>query len=372
MPPPELPAVLPYVTPELPGSGGRLRVAPDSFVVEEIPLYEPGDEGSHLYLRITKVNLTTKEVQQRIERLLGLPRGSVGYAGLKDKNARTTQTFSLPVAAGPEGDAALVERLRGELPVEIHWARRHRNKLKAGHLLGNRFRIAIHDLPLPPQEALARAEAVAARLRAGGLPNYFGPQRFGGQGDNALLGYEILVGTRRVGDRWLRRFLVSAYQSHLCNRYLALRVERGLFDRLLVGDVAKKHATGGLFDVEDLGAEQPRYEAHEISFTAPLFGYKLRRAQGEAALLEVEVEAETGLTDPEWRRANTEGTRRLGRLLLPDLRVVLEPEPVAAAGAPVLVVEFSLPKGGFATTLLREVMKEPAEPVELPEDEVDS
>ena len=362
MPPPNLNIDLPYSTGALPGVGGVLRVAPEHFVVEEIPLYEASGEGPHLYINLTKANVTTKEVQQRLEQLFGLQRGSVGFAGMKDKFARTTQTFSVPSNAPPEQDDTLVARVADALPVTINWARRHRNKLKAGHLLGNRFRITITDSALPADEELARAQAIAAMLHAVGAPNYFGPQRFGGEGDNAMTGYELLTGKRSMRDRWLRQFLVSSYQSHLCNLYLARRVELGAFTHLWLGDVAKKHATGGVFDVADLEAEQPRFEAHEISFTAPMFGSKMRRAQAEAALLEDELEAETGLTDVQWRKMHTEGTRRMGRLFAADLAL-----SQSSLG---LEVAFMLPKGAFATTLLREFMKDAS--AALPAEELES
>ncbi len=361
MPPPDLNVFLPWSTAALPGVGGALRLAPEHFVVEELPLYEALGEGPHLYINLTKANLTTKEVQQQLERLLGLGRGSVGFAGLKDKYARTTQTFSIPSNAPPEQDEALVARVAEALPVTINWARRHRNKLKAGHLLGNRFQITITDIALPAGEALARAQAVAAALAETGAPNYFGPQRFGGEGDNAQTGYELLTGSRSMRDKWLRQFLVSSYQSHLCNVYLARRVEQGAFTHLWLGDVAKKHATGGIFDVADLEADQPRFDAHEISFTAPMFGSKMRPAQAEAAILEDELAAGTGLTDANWRRMHTDGTRRMGRLFATELAV--NEHPLG------LEVAFVLPKGAFATTLLREFMKN--ESAALPPEEAE-
>src|SRR5690606_10014064 len=133
---------LPYITNHLPGIGGQLRVTPDHFIVEEVPLYAPSDEGQHLYINLTKTGSTTKEVQMQLERLFELRRGDVGFAGLKDKQARTTQTFSLAVGYRPPSFAEeAIQRIRDHLPVEVHWARFHRNKLRPGHLLGNRFTI---------------------------------------------------------------------------------------------------------------------------------------------------------------------------------------------------------------------------------------
>lgn len=343
---------LPYITKDLPGIGGSLRAVPDDFVVEEIPLYEAQGEGQHLYVNLTKVGYTTKEVQAQLERLFRLKRGEVSFAGMKDKAARTTQTFSLNVGfqSEPFADEAMA-RIAAELPVEVHWAKFHRNKLRPGHLLGNRFTITVTDLPGDVSSATVQAEAIVAQMRQSGLPNYFGPQRFGSSGTNVRQGLEVLRGEGGRKSRWLRRFLISAYQSYLCNRYLAQRVEMGAFDRLLLGDVAKKYATGGMFQVENLAEEQPRYTAHEISFTAPMYGSKMWAAQDESGELEAALLADAPAGIAELGAARVEGTRRLGRLLLPDCEVA-----TSASGEGV-VIRFSLPKGAFATTVLREIMK---------------
>ncbi len=346
----ELEMSLPYVTADLPGTGGVLRASPDDFVVEEVPLYTAQGDGQHLYVNITKVGLTTKEVQIGLERLFGLKKGDVSFAGMKDKRARTTQTFSLSVGHKPPVFAeAAAAQIAANLPVTVNWAEFHRNKLKPGHLLGNRFAIRITGLTLPIAEAQARAEAIARRLAATGLPNYFGQQRLGEGGANVRQGQAIVLGERGKRDRWLQRFLISAYQSYLCNRYLARRLEMGLFDRLLAGDVAKKYATGGMFDVVDAEAEGPRYAAQEISFTAPLYGAKMWAAKAEAGELEDAVLREAGLTSEDFGRLHVEGTRRMGRLLAQDLTV--------AADTDSLLLRFELRKGAFATTVLREVMK---------------
>lgn len=359
---------LPYVTKSLPGVGGELRVTPDHFVVEEIPLYLPQGEGQHLYIRLTKVGSTTKEIQRQLEHLFGLRRGDVGFAGLKDKQARTTQTFSLNVGRqSPDFAESALQRVREHLPVEVHWAKFHRNKLQPGHLLGNRFVITIAHLACNAAEAERRLGAIVESLRAQGLPNYFGPQRFGANGSNVHQGLALLLGERTKSDRWLRRFLISSYQSYLCNRYLARRVEMGAFDRLLLGDVAKKYDTGGMFTVEDLAQEQPRYARQEISFTAPLFGPKMWEAQAEARELEASILAESPVTLDHLAAARVEGTRRLGRLLVGDLTFRVE----AAEGAPRAVVEFQLPKGAFATTVLRELMKQDLAEMPALDDESD-
>ena len=246
--------------------------------------------------------------------------------------------------------AQIVRQVTEKLPVTVNWARYHRNKLKTGHLLGNRFQITVTELALPIDEALVRAQAIAAQLEERGLPNFFGMQRFGQEGTNVSKGLALLQTTHRERNPWLRKFLISSYQSYLCNRYLTRRLEMGAFDRLLLGDVAKKYATGGIFDVVDLAAEQVRYAAHESAFTAPMYGAKMWAAKEESALLENAILQEANLPTDVWHKAKIDGTRRLGRLLITDLRIEPQDEDK-------LVFHFTLPKGAFATVLLREFMK---------------
>lgn len=364
---PDLNLQLPYITATIPGIGGTLRASPEDFVVEEIPLYEAAGTGTHLYLRVVRENLSTRDLVRMVETSLHLKPGSVGYAGLKDKDARTTQSLSIPLERRTEAEHcdqvcdALRNALDGSGVISIEMLGLHSNKLKVGHLKGNRFEITIREVAGQPAEIESLLGRISAALREGGAPNYLGPQRFGGHGDNALSGYELITGARRERDKWLRRFLVTSYQSHLCNLFLARRVERGEFVALLQGDIAKKHDTGGMFVVDDAEVEQPRYLRHEISFTAPMFGFKMKRAQGVASAVESEILAETGITDARWRAAHTEGTRRMGRILLNDLAYTVHPTGVT--------MTFSLPKGAFATTVLREFMK--GEGAELPAQEID-
>ncbi len=339
---------LPYVTADLPGVGGEIKVEPAHFVVEEIPLYEASGQGQHVYVRLTREGQTTRALQNELAQLFNLRDVDVGCAGRKDKHARTTQTFSLNL---PNVDKAQVaRRIRDHLPVELDWVQRHRNKLKAGHLLGNRFRIVVLG---PEQDALPQAQSIVETLRERGLPNAYGPQRFGREGDNAERGRQILFTGTGPRKRWLRRLLLRAYQSALFNTWLVRRIERGWFERLLAGDVAKKLDTGGLFEVEDAQAEQPRFDRDEITYTGPIYGSRMWWATGEPGELEHEILEQAGVTEDLLDRAHLNGSRRRARLLLDDLTVESHPDG--------LLFTFSLPKGSYATTLLREVMKESGE-----------
>ena len=334
---------LPYITPDLPGIGGEIKTEPAHFIVEETPLYPPAGRGEHLFVQLTREGQTTREVVENLARTLAIDPKGIGYAGLKDKHARVTQVFSLPGVSPQQAKEAVLE-----LGYEFGFAIPHDRKLRPGHLLGNRFTITI----LNPQveDALERALAIVRALEERGLPNFFGEQRFGRFGDNAEQGLAILTGKkRRPRQKWLTRLLISAYQSQLFNDYLTLRIQRGLFDQILLGDVVKKTDTGGMFIVEDAAIEQERFQRREITFTGPLFGYKMRAAQADAAALEAEILATSPVTMEQWRKHRTDGNRRIGRIFLQPIDV--KPETGG------LRLTFYLPKGAYATILLREIMK---------------
>jgi tRNA pseudouridine13 synthase len=333
---------LPFITPDLPGIGGTIKQTPAHFAVEEVPLYEPQDSGRHLYLRLRREGWTTRGVVGELAGIFAVNPSEIGLAGLKDKQAVVTQTFSLPLEELTPQEAA--DRLAGT-PFTLLEARRHRNKLKRGHLLGNRFSIVVSD---PAEGAVDAAGQVAQALAGRGLPNFFGSQRFGSEGDNAARGRAILEGK---GSRrgWLAELMQSAYQGLLFNVWLAERIERGWFDRLLVGDWAKKTDTGGMFQVEDAEVDTARLAAGELTPTGPIYGHRTRLAQGEPGRLEAEVLESAGLGEREFKRARLKGSRRAARLLINHIAISPDEEG--------LRLEFFMPKGAYATVLLREFQK---------------
>lgn len=340
----------PFITPELAGIGGQIKLEPAHFLVEELPLYQPQGSGPHLYLRLAREGMTTRVLADRLAELFGLGRGEVGFAGLKDKQARSEQSFSLYLPGANAEEAA--SRVAGELPVEVMGAAFHQNKLKTGHLLGNRFTILVSGVG---DDAETKAREVAAALGERGLANFYGAQRFGREGDNAAQGRKALMG-RGPRDKWLRKLLLSAWQSALFNAWLTRRLARGDFARLISGDLAKKTDTGGMFSVEDAAVEQPRLEAGELTYTGPMFGKKMRWPNDPAAEYEREILAEEGVDDALLKKSRLSGSRRVARLLVEGLTI--EPEDGG------LVFSFALPKGSYATVLLREFMKSEAD---LPE-----
>jgi tRNA pseudouridine13 synthase len=342
------PQQLPYLTHDLPGIGGQIKTEPHHFVVEEVPLYEASGTGQHVYVRLTREGWTTRALARELRKIFDLRDADIGFAGRKDKHARTTQTFSLNLPNVDEN--SVVGRIDENLPVEVEWARRHRNRIRAGHLLGNRFRIVVVD---PEQAPIDRVQPIAEVLKERGLPNFYGPQRFGKYDDNAERGREILLTGRGPRKRWLRRLLLRAYQSALFNTWLVARIDRGSFECVLVGDVAKKLDTGGLFEVEDIEAATPRFESDEITYTGPIYGSRMWWAKGEPGRLEREVLERARVTEKMLGREHLDGGRRRARLLLDDLEVEEHPNG--------LLFSFTLPKGSYATTVLREFRKRDGE-----------
>ncbi len=330
--------------------GGRLKKIPEHFVVEELPLYEPSGQGPHLYLKIRRRGLSTREMLEELARRFKVKAADIGYAGLKDKEAVSSQFFSLPLPTPPEQ----VKELCQDAPWRIELLSRHQNKLKVGHLLGNRFSVIISE----PSGSLAEAQAIAQRLRESGVPNYFGLQRFGRQGDNFQAGLALLKAGRRARG-WRDKFLLSSLQSFIYNHYLSLRIHKGLFLTVLEGDICKKYATGGLFCSEDPATDSERLLAGELSHCGPLFGAKTLAAKGPAASLEAEVLERLSLS-PDQLAGCGVGDRRPNRLLLNDLELWPEPQGLG--------LSFSLPKGAYATVVLAEFIgPEAAESGQAPE-----
>jgi tRNA pseudouridine13 synthase len=280
---------------------------------------------------------------RRIAQKLGISPGAVGTAGLKDRHAVTRQWVSVPKEAEPNAP-----RIDGD-GVRVLKTGRHTNKLKPGHLRGNRFRILIRDPDAAKQAAVA---AILERIRTHGLPNFYGPQRFGRDGSTVELGWQCLAGKspRRLRP-FLFRFALSAVQSLLFNDVLARRIADGLFRTVLAGDVMAKWPAGGMFVAKDVAAEQARFDAKEIVTAGPMFGKKTYPADGVAAEREAAVLRDNGLSPSSFGGFGklVLGTRRHNLVYLDDLVSEWEAEG--------LRLSFTLLAGSYATVLLREVMK---------------
>lgn len=332
---------LPLITKDLERIGGLIKESPEDFEVEEIPLYEPGCEGEHLYISVKKRGISTRDLQQNLADLFGIPSRDIGFAGMKDKWALTTQTFSLLLPIAIKNEEAQ-KKIQDHLEVELLWLKRHQNKLRTGHLLGNTFRIVLSGTT---EGAMEKAQAIAGELKKKGLPNFYGDQRFGGGEENLEQALAIWKGRKRMAG-WKKRFFLSVIQSHLFNYYLLERIQRGWFDHILQGDLAKKTDRGGIFLVEDQEAESPRFENREITFTGPIYGTKMRWPEGEPKELEEKTLQDFEIPPGDFKKHRLPGSRRAGKIYLEDLSI--EPHEKG------LLFSFPLPKGSYATVVMRE------------------
>ena len=336
----------PFLTSDIPGIGGQIRVTPEDFQVDERPLYLPCGEGEHLYVKITKRGLSTPDLVRLLSSALGVKAQAIGVAGLKDARAVTTQMVSLQ-GITPQQVAQMT--IDGRL-LNVEILARHRNRLRTGHHAGNRFRLVIRDVATHAAETVP---AILNRLSARGVPNYFGPQRQGRDGDNYQIGAALLNDPRRREKmgRAKRIWYLNTYQSFLFNRMLAKRVD--LIDRMLAGDWAIKSDNGACFLVEDPDKEQPRADQFEISPTGILFGSRVSWADGEPGKIEEAVIAEAGTTREALVAAGKacgfRGERRALRVPLAELDWSLDGSALNLA--------FALPPGAYATSVLRELMK---------------
>lgn len=324
------------------GVGGRIGAEPEDFCVDEVPLYPTRGEGQHYFVRLEKRGLTTDRLIQAVARAAGVRPPDIGSAGMKDKHAITTQWLSVPATAKVEPSA-------WELPegIRLLEATRHDNKLRTGHLLGNRFRIRLIDIDAQT-DLSARAHAVANGLVERGFYNCFGAQRFGFGGQNLERALSFAREKGRGKNRFEAKLYPSVLQSEAFNRYLHRRREAG-FERLLLGEVVRLDNSGAHFVVEDLEREQPRFDKGDIHLTGPMFGPKCRAASAVALDLEERVLAELDIdTQVRERLARlAPGTRRDLLVRIPSIGVRVESETR-------LVLEFELPAGSYATQLVRE------------------
>ncbi len=333
----------PGLTAELPGVGGRIKENPDDFEVEEIPAYEPAGVGDHLFLWIEKSGMGAEFFLRQVARRLGIPPGEVGTAGLKDRHAVTRQYVSVPAAV--EADLG---RLDGD-GIRLLRTARHGNKLRAGHLRGNRFRILVRAAN--PRESHS-LQATLEKICTHGLPNYYGLQRFGKDGETADLGLRLLKGERgKARSPFLRKLALSAVQSLLFNAYLSRRLTDGLLRRVIAGDVMAKWPAGGMFTAEDVVVEQDRFDRRETVHAGPMFGRKTFPARHEAAEREASLLGDAGFTSTTFNGFGKllQGTRRHNLVYIDDLTAAWEPEGIR--------LTFTLPAGSYATVLLREIMK---------------
>lgn len=352
------------------------KQSPRDFVVEEIPLYSFSGEGAHLILKIRKKSLTTFEMLKILSAHLGIKENEIGYAGLKDKNALSIQYISLPRHLA----AAKIESF-SHSNIKILNTTYHNNKIKLGHLKGNQFFIRLKKLNSFNAQKILE---VCGKMTQVGIPNYFSYQRFGKESDNYRLGLEIIEGKSKIRNKKIQNFLVSAYQSYLFNQWLSLRIDishliattapnllskalkiylscdeipsefhdiayckklqkQPHFFKIFYGDFLCHYPFGKNFildETSDLIAESERFMRKETAITGLLSGKKAKASEKEAGFLE------SKFLDS---RIKSVGQRRYAWIFPENLNFYYKEQEAQGE------MSFFLPKGAYATNLLREI-----------------
>ena len=330
-----------------PSLDGFIAEKEEDFFVEEIPAYAPDGSGDHLFIHIEKRGISTLEAVKRLGLVSGLSSRDIGFAGRKDARGLCRQYLSIPRSA----EARLADF--ADENIQILETQAHHNKLRMGHLRGNRFVLNIQreNKDLDEMQLKSRRDLIDARLhllQGTGLPNYYGVQRFGHDFLSARRGAALLLGLHRVRGRRKADFLISALQSMLFNDYLAERLQRSLLKQALNGDVLQTER-GGLFNCEDVEVDNQRLSAGELRVSGPMYGKKMRASFDASLTLESEILENRNLSMASFERYRPviSGSRRALTVDMQDLNV-----EHSSAGEQ---LAFVLPSGSYATVLLREI-----------------
>jgi tRNA pseudouridine13 synthase len=319
----------------------RIRVFADDFRVVEMPRVTPSGQGEHCWLYVRKRDSNTPWVARELARHARVAPSAVSYAGLKDRRAVTEQWFSVHLPGRPDPDW----QSAGGDAFQVLEAVRHARKLRTGTLRGNRFRLRLREV-----HALADAvEQRMQRMRTSGFPNYFGAQRFGRGAGNLAMAAQLLFGPGVRIPRQQRSLSLSAVRAALFNRVLATRVSDGSWAGVLPGEALQLEGRSALFVAETADVELERVRAGEVHPTGPLCGAGDTPVCGGAAQYERRVLRPCAHWIDALERFGVDAGRRALRVM---------PQDLACRAGPGgdLVVEFSLPAGAYATSLLRELL----------------
>lgn len=318
-----------------------IRVRNEDFRVDEALRFEPGGEGAHAWLRIEKYGKNTMDVARILARHAGVRAMDVGFAGQKDRHAVSAQWFSVSIGNGPGPDW---DKLSEE-GIRILAVTRHGKKLRRGQLAGNRFSIRLRNLRGDRGALVLRLRQISRY----GVPNYFGPQRFGRDRENLRACARMFAVGERIRNRHRRGMLFSAARAWLFNRVLSRRVEAGTWDKPITGDILMFEDSRSRFLVAsgDPG-DDSRVRDLELHPTGPLWGEGSPETSAAVADLEREVAGAHVQFSAGLERAGLEADRRALRLAVKDLRFEFLADDD-------LQLDFFLRPGAFATTVLAEL-----------------
>ena len=323
-----------------PKSTGRYKQHCEDFIVKEDLGFELTGEGEHVCLWIQKIGENTQYLARQLAKFANIPARNVSYAGLKDRQGDTWQWFSLHIPGKITPDFSLFE----SEGVTIHKVIRHHKKIKTGALDGNHFSITLRDI------SDKHALQVALENVQKGVPNYFGEQRFGFDGHNVNAALTMFSG-RKIKDRFKRGMYLSAARSYLFNQVVSKRVADKLYQKPLLGDCVQFVGNRSFFPLPDLEEESlKRLQSREICLTAPLWGAGELTCESDAKAYETEAlqsykELQNGLAK--------NGLKQERRPLL----LVVQQLSSKWIDDQTVCIDFYLPSGCYATSILRELIQ---------------
>lgn len=324
-----------------PSVTGVIRSVPEDFQVDELLGFEAEGKGEYFLIQIRKKNTNTEWLARQLAKFTGVKAIDVSYAGLKDRNAVTTQWFSIRIPGLSEPDWKQFSTQE----YQILQARRHSRKLRRGALKANRFIITIRDLAGDFQSIEQRLQLI----KKNGVPNYFGEQRFGINGDNLKMADMMFSEGKKVKNRHKRSMYLSAARSFLFNQVCSSRVETGSWKKPLAGDAMILCGTHSFFTVETIDDEIiKRVKENDILPSGPLWGKGRSPVLSEVKKLEEKVLAPYMTWCEGLEQYGLKHERRSLGLVVNELQWEISQHT--------LTLEFILPPGSYATSVLREVV----------------
>lgn len=319
-----------------------MRENDEDFRVQEILSFEPSGNGNHIYLYVQKRQLTTEELTKIIAQWANVDPRQVGYAGLKDRNAITSQWFSVDLSGKSEPHWQQLQSDR----IAVLKISRHERKLKQGSVKANLFHLTLRNL----QGDIAQLEERLIQVKHRGVPNYFGEQRFGSDENNLTAAYQMFASGRKVKNRHLRGLYYSAARSYLFNLVLSYRLSLDRWDRAIHGDAMILDGSRSFFvaDTIDNSIEQ-RLQSGDIHPSGPLWGKGEPATQGEARTAELHALRDCRQWMQGLEAHGLEQQRRALRVLVKEFEWAFDAQDE-------LHLSFALPSGAYATSVVRELV----------------
>ncbi len=329
-----------------PDATACLKATCEDFIVHEDLGFQLDGHGEHVCVYIEKRDLNTADIALALQRLTKVNSAGIGYCGLKDRRAVTRQWFSVHCGVHMTPDWAQLEAEN----LRVIDSKRHSKKLRIGSHRANYFSINLCELSCPPTELEARLQ----QIKTGGFPNYFGEQRFGYNGSNIAAAYSMFERLKKRRKRTFKArgkdgFLLSASRALLFNRALSDRIEAGLWNRAIDGDVLQLEASNSVFSQPLDDTLQNRVIAGELHPTGPLHGNGGLQPQGAALALERKAMSHDSLLVDGLEDVSMRAARRALRALAIDLSWRISGTD--------LRLEFGLRRGSYATSLIREIVQ---------------